>query len=153
MHGTRPRRRGGLPTAHRALRHGQSQAVAPPHGRDRIGEGSQRSQSKLLPCRAEPDIARVGVAPHLPRDAYYGRPEISGALPQAVIMHVKYEGMPADAKDWDVTVPGATTFAATLASHRADAETFKLLATVRTDADVGTVDDWKWTGPTADFRA
>ena len=30
---------------------------------------------------------------------------------------------------------------------------FKVLATVRTDADVGTVDDWEWTGPTADFPA
>ena len=25
---------------------------------------------------------------------------------------------------------------------------FKVLATLRTDADVGTVDDWEWTGPT-----
>jgi hypothetical protein len=41
--------------------------------------------------------------------------------------------------------------AATLVSQRADAETFKLLATLRTDAAVGTVDDWEWTGPTADF--
>ena len=30
---------------------------------------------------------------------------------------------------------------------------FKRLATVRTDAVVGTVDDWEWTGPTADFPA
>jgi hypothetical protein len=40
-----------------------------------------------------------------------------------------------------------------LVSRRADAETFKLLATVRSDAAVGTVDDWEWTGPTADFPA
>jgi hypothetical protein len=43
--------------------------------------------------------------------------------------------------------------AATLVSQRADADLFKVLATVRTDADVGTVDDWQWTGPTADFPA
>jgi 5'-3' exonuclease len=63
------------------------------------------------------------------------------------------ENIPADATDWDVTVRGAATLAATLAAQRADAETFKRLATVRTDAVVGTVDDWEWTGPTADFRA
>jgi hypothetical protein len=28
-----------------------------------------------------------------------------------------------------------------------------VLATLRTDAAVGTVDDWRWTGPTADFPA
>ena len=48
---------------------------------------------------------------------------------------------------------GAAKLAATLVSQRADAELFKLLATVRTDADVGTVDDWEWTGPTEDFPA
>jgi len=36
-------------------------------------------------------------------------------------------------------------------SQRADAETFKLLATLRTEAAVDTVDDWQWTGPTEDF--
>ena len=48
---------------------------------------------------------------------------------------------------------GAAKLAATLVSQRADAETFKLLATVRTDAAVGTVDDWEWTGPTEAFPA
>ena len=48
---------------------------------------------------------------------------------------------------------GAAKLAATLVSQRADAETFKQLATVRTDAAVGTVDDWEWTGPTEDFPA
>ena len=47
------------------------------------------------------------------------------------------ENIPADATDWDVTVRGAATLAATLASQRANAETFKRLATVRTDAVVG----------------
>ena len=39
----------------------------------------------------------------------------------------------------------------TLVSQRADAETFKLLAMVRTDATVGTVDDWEWVGSTEAF--
>ena len=28
---------------------------------------------------------------------------------------------------------------------------FRRIATVETDADVGAVDSWRWTGPTADF--
>jgi hypothetical protein len=63
------------------------------------------------------------------------------------------EDIPADPADWDVTVRGSAKLAATLVAQRADAETFKDLATVRTDAAVGTVDDWEWTGPTEDFPA
>jgi hypothetical protein len=63
------------------------------------------------------------------------------------------EDIPTEATDWDVTARGAATLAATLAAQRADAETFKLLATLRTDAAVGTVDDWEWTGPTENFSA
>ncbi len=59
------------------------------------------------------------------------------------------ENIPAAADDWDVAVRGAPKLAATLVAQRADADLFKLIATVRTDADVGTVDDWAWTGPTA----
>ena len=61
------------------------------------------------------------------------------------------EDIPADAADWDVSVRGAAKLAATLVAGRADADLFKRLATVRTDAVVGTVDDWLWTGPSEDF--
>jgi 5'-3' exonuclease len=63
------------------------------------------------------------------------------------------EAIPARALDWDIEVRGATKLAATLDEHRADAELFKVLATLRTDGDVGTVDDWHWTGPTPDFAS
>jgi 5'-3' exonuclease len=63
------------------------------------------------------------------------------------------EDIPADAQDWDVPVRGAAKLAGTLVAHRADAELFKVLATLRTDAAVGTVDDWRWSGPTAEFPA
>jgi hypothetical protein len=39
--------------------------------------------------------------------------------------------------------------AATLVEHGQEARLFLTLATLRTDALVGTVDDWRWTGPTA----
>ncbi len=63
------------------------------------------------------------------------------------------EDIPDDAADWDVTVRGAAKLAATLTAQREDADLFKVLATLRTDAEVGTVDEWQWTGPTADFPA
>ena len=54
---------------------------------------------------------------------------------------------------WDVTVRGAAKLAATLAEAREAAQLFRVLATLRTDGDVGDVDDWRWTGPTAEFPA
>jgi hypothetical protein len=50
-------------------------------------------------------------------------------------------------------VRGAAKLAATLVAQRADADLFKILATLRTDADIGTVDNWRWAGPTNDFPA
>ena len=62
------------------------------------------------------------------------------------------EAIPALAKDWAVDVRGAVKLATTLSERREDAELFRLLATLRTDHAVGTVDDWRWTGPTARVR-
>jgi len=57
------------------------------------------------------------------------------------------DAVPDDATTWDVTVRGAAKLGATLAGQRARAGLFLTLATLRTDADVGTVDDWRWRGP------
>ena len=54
---------------------------------------------------------------------------------------------------WDVTVRGAAKHAATHDEARDAAELFRVLATLRTDGDVGDVDDWRWTGPTSEFGA
>jgi 5'-3' exonuclease len=59
--------------------------------------------------------------------------------------------IPTRSLDWDVDVRGATKLAATLDERRADAELFKILATLRTDSAVGSVDDWCWRGPTPEF--
>jgi hypothetical protein len=64
---------------------------------------------------------------------------------------VHIEAIPDDAAQWDVTVRGAPKLAATLSAGRKVAELFKDLATLRTDADVGTVDDWEWRGPQPGF--
>jgi 5'-3' exonuclease len=63
------------------------------------------------------------------------------------------EEIPERALDWDVEVRGAKRLAGALADARADAELFKVLATLRTDGDVGTVDSWEWRGPTDAFGA
>jgi 5'-3' exonuclease len=63
------------------------------------------------------------------------------------------EAIPDRALDWDVDVRGATRLAAALAEGRAEADLFKVLATLRTDGAVGAVDDWAWAGPTDAFAA
>ena len=62
--------------------------------------------------------------------------------------------IPADHVQWasdGVKVRGAEKLAATLRGHRADAELFRILATLVDTVNVGAVADWKWTGPRAEF--
>jgi 5'-3' exonuclease len=64
--------------------------------------------------------------------------------------------IPADHVQWasdGVRVRSAEKLAATLRNHRADAELFRILATLVDTVNVGTVTDWKWTGPRAEFAA
>ena len=102
-----------------------------------------------VPAESIPDwLALVGDS----ADGFPGLPGF-GAKTAAVLLarYGHLEDIPTEAGDWDVTVRGAAKLAATLVAQRADAELFKDLATVRTDAAVGTVDDWEWLGPTEDF--
>ncbi|MDT4920810.1 MAG: hypothetical protein QOI15_1712 [Pseudonocardiales bacterium] len=104
-----------------------------------------------VPAESIPDwLALVG-------DSADGFPGLVGfGAKSAAALLARYrhlEDIPAGADDWDVTVRGAAKLAATLATQRADADLFKVLATLRTDVEVGTVDDWRWTGPTNDFPA
>jgi 5'-3' exonuclease len=121
-----------------------------------------RRQDKLID--ADGVLAKFGVAAEsipdwlaLVGDSADGFPGLPGfGAKSAATLLARYrhlEDIPADAADWDVTVRGAAKLAATLAAERADADTFKDLATLRTDAEVGAVDDWQWTGPTEDFPA
>ena len=65
------------------------------------------------------------------------------------------EDIPAAAGQWDVAgLRGAPKLAATLQDNLELAVLFRLLATLVTDInDVGTVESWRWTGPTDDFPA
>jgi hypothetical protein len=47
---------------------------------------------------------------------------------------------------------GAAKLAATLAAARDAANLFLDLATLRTDAEVGGVDDWEWRGPAPELE-
>ena len=76
----------------------------------------------------------------------------SAALVLARYGHI--EDIPASAGQWDVPgLRGAAKLSATLQAQLADALLFRQIATVDTEVDVGTVDDWRWSGPTDDFAA
>ena len=62
------------------------------------------------------------------------------------------EEIPDEAGRWDVPgLRGAAKLAGTLAERRDDAMLFRTLATVVTDVDVGSVDDWEWSGAAPEF--
>lgn len=62
--------------------------------------------------------------------------------------------IPEDSSRWladGVKVRGAEKLATTLREGRGDVELFRILATLVDTVDVGSVDDWKWSEPTARF--
>lgn len=63
------------------------------------------------------------------------------------------ERIPDDPAEWQLSLRGATRLAETLVRQRADALLFKDLATLRTTAQVGDVDAWRWQGPKESFPA
>jgi 5'-3' exonuclease len=64
------------------------------------------------------------------------------------------EDIPLHAGQWDVGgVRSAATLAKTLADEMDLALLFRRIATVELDVPVGTVDEWRWTGPTDAFAA
>ena len=76
----------------------------------------------------------------------------SAALVLARYGHI--EDIPSAAGQWDVPgLRGAAKLSATLQAQLSDALLFRQIATVDTDVDVGTVDDWQWKGPTGDFAS
>jgi 5'-3' exonuclease len=107
--------------------------------------------------------AKFGVAPEsipdwlaLVGDAADGFPGLPGfGAKSAATLLERYghvEGIPDDGREWDVPgLRGVDRLAATLAAGRDVLACFKDLATLRTNAAVGTVDDWHWTEPTKRF--
>ncbi|MFZ9518770.1 MAG: 5'-3' exonuclease [Ilumatobacteraceae bacterium] len=93
-------------------------------------------------------------------DSADGFPGLSGwGAKSASTVLAKYGDLmsiPFDHAQWitdGVKVRGAEKLATTLREHRADAELFRILATLVDTVDVGAVDEWKWSGPRPEFAA
>jgi len=109
-----------------------------------IDEAGVREKFGVEP-RSIPDyLALVG-------DSADGFPGLPGwGAKSAAMVLARYghiDQIPDDVSEWDVQPRGAAKLAATLATARPAANLFLDLATLRTDADVGKVDDWRWRGP------
>ena len=114
------------------------------HGR-LYDEAGVREKFGVGPASIPDWLALVGDS----ADGFPGLPGWGAKSASAVLARYEHlERIPEHAIAWDVTVRGATKLAATLAAQRDDAMLFRDLATLRTDAPVGTVDDWRWRGPT-----
>ena len=94
-------------------------------------------------------LALVGDA----ADGFPGLPGFGAKTAAALLERYQHvEAIPDDAREWDVPgLRGVERLAATLAAGRDVLACFKDLAVLRSNADVGTVDDWRWIGPTARF--
>jgi 5'-3' exonuclease len=109
---------------------------------------------------------RFGVGPEsipdylaLVGDTADGVPGLPGWGPRsAATLLAEYrriEDIPALEADWTVTVRGAARLAGTLRERRHEADLFKRLTTLRTDAPTlrNGVDELRWRGPGPDFHA
>ncbi len=108
-------------------------------------------------------VSKFGVQPEsipdflgLVGDSADGYPGLAGwGSKSAAAVLARYghiEAIPASSGDWEVPgLRGAEKLAVTLRNELELALLFRRIATVETDVDVGTVDDWHWTGPTPGF--
>jgi 5'-3' exonuclease len=107
-----------------------------------------REKFGVLPESIPDYLALVGDS----ADGFPGLPGWGAKSAAAVLSRfVHIESIPDDVHDWNLDVRNAPTLAATLKRDRELALRFKVIATLRDDADVGTVDDWRWSGPGPGF--
>jgi 5'-3' exonuclease len=114
----------------------------------RLDEAAVRERFGVAP-RSIPDyLALVGDT----ADGFPGLPGWGAKSTATVLARYEHlDAIPDDVREWQVEVRGAAKLAATLAGAREAAELFLDLATLRTDADVGAVDDWEWRGATPEL--
>jgi 5'-3' exonuclease len=115
-----------------------------------LDEAAVREKYGVAPASIPDWLALVGDS----ADGFPGLPGWGAKSASTVLARYGHlEDVPEDPKAWEVSVRGASKLAATLAKGRDLAMLFRDLATLRTDADVGTVDDWRWLGPKDDLPA
>ena len=86
-------------------------------------------------------------------DGFPGLPGWGAKSASVVLARYEHlERIPGEASDWDLAVRGGAKLAATLVAQRDVAMLFRHLATLRTDAPVGAVDDWRWQGAAPAFE-
>jgi 5'-3' exonuclease len=111
-------------------------------------EAGVRERFGVAPAAIPSYLALVGDS----ADGFPGLPGWGAKSAAAVLARFGHlDAIPDDPSQWDVTVRGAPKLAATLASARDAATLFLDLATLRTTADVGTVDGWEWHGARAEL--
>ena len=88
-------------------------------------------------------------------DGFPGLPGFGAKTAAALLKHYKHiESIPDAPGQWEITVRGGGTLAATLAQHRDLVGLFKELATLRIDPSIiDGVDDLRWDGPGQEFNA
>ncbi len=105
-----------------------------------------------IPPESIPDyLALVGDT----ADGFPGLPGWGAKSSSAVLARYGHlEDIPTEASLWDVPgLRGAAKLSATLQAGMEEALLFRIIATVDREVPVGTVDDWRWTGPTDRFAA
>jgi 5'-3' exonuclease len=113
-----------------------------------IDEAGVRERFGVGPASIPDYLALVGDS----ADGFPGLPGWGAKSAATVLARYEHLGViPDDVAQWDVSVRGASKLAATLAAARAAANLFLDLATLRTTADVGAVDDWRWRGPSPEL--
>lgn len=110
-------------------------------------------------------IAKFGVPPGsiadylaLVGDSADGYPGLPGwGAKSASTVLAKFgsiDAIPRSSGDWGLpALRGAEKLARTLSDQMADALLFRTIATVALDVPVGTVDEWRWQGPTDSFAS
>jgi 5'-3' exonuclease len=113
-----------------------------------LDEGAVRERYGVDPSSIPDWLGLVGDS----ADGYPGLPGWGAKSTAAVLRRYSHlEEIPKRGERWDIHVSGAKRLAAVLAERMEEALLFRDLATLRTDADVGTVDAMRWPGPTPDL--
>jgi 5'-3' exonuclease len=113
-----------------------------------LDEGAVQEKYGVLPPSIPDWLGLVGDS----ADGYPGLPGWGAKSTAAVLRRYTHiENVPARGERWDIHVSGAKRLAGVLVERMEEALLFRDLATLRTDADVGTVDAMRWRGPTPEL--